>query len=329
MADNQKKRGVFTISLDFELYWGMRDVVTIEAYRDNLEGTSTAVNEMLALFEKYHIHVTWAIVGFLFFRNEEELRKNLPIKKPAYNNNAFNLYDYIKKSKSLYNSYHFAPDLISKIINTPFQELATHTFSHYYCLEEGQSIEEFQEDISLAQKTAFLKAGIQCSSLVFPRNQCNEAYLPVLAENGIIAYRGNEPHWIYQESDWNGRILFRRALKLLDSYINISGHHTVAIDKLKQKDGVLNIPSSRFLRPFSEKISFLDFLKLRRIKKSMTYAAQKGEIFHLWWHPHNFGKDTHQNILFLEQILCHYKFLSRQYGMESLHMQEIAGKFRQ
>jgi len=162
------------------------------------------------------------------------------------------------------------------------------------------------------------------TSLVFPRNQKNEDYLPILAKYGINAYRGNEKHWIYDESNWEERKLIRRALKLVDTYLNISGHHTVPFHKLQRHNGIVDIPASRFLRPYSSRLAFLDFMKLRRIKKSMTYAAQRGEIYHLWWHPHNFGVDVGRNIAFLEKIVQHYTLLHKRYNMQSLHMQEIA-----
>ena len=320
------ENGIFTVSLDFELYWGMRDVVSEEGYRSHLEGTPEAVERMLVLFAKYGIHVTWATVGFLFFDDAFELKAHLPEKLPDYEHKQYDLYDYLLEQETLHTPYHFAPDLIEKIVDTPHQELATHTFSHYYCLESGQDAESFRVDIAQACKVAKAKTGTAITSLVFPRNQKNEAYLPILAENGINAYRGNEKHWIYDESNWEERKPLRRALKLVDTYLNISGHHTVPLHKLQCYNGVVDIPASRFLRPYSRKLAFLDFMKLQRIKKSMTRAAKRGEIYHLWWHPHNFGADVVRNIAFLEKIAQHYVLLHERYNMQSLHMQEIASR---
>jgi hypothetical protein len=56
----------------------------------------------------------------------------------------------------------------------------------------------------------------------------------------------------------------------------------------------------------------------------MTHAAKKGEAFHLWWHPHNFGVNLQQNLRFLEAILKHYQVLHKTYGMRSLTMKQIA-----
>lgn len=70
-------------------------------------------------------------------------------------------------------------------------------------------------------------------------------------------------------------------------------------------------------------LRFLEWLKVRRIKNSMTHAAKHGEIFHLWWHPHNMGIDQEENFKNLETILKHYQTLKRTYGIESASMHDI------
>lgn len=57
----KKQNGIFTISLDFELYWGMRDVTSTEQYADNMNGVPVAIDEVLKSFHRYDIHTTWAI----------------------------------------------------------------------------------------------------------------------------------------------------------------------------------------------------------------------------------------------------------------------------
>ena len=58
----------------------------------------------------------------------------------------------------------------------------------------------------------------------------------------------------------------------------------------------------------------------------MKYAAANGRIFHLWWHPHNFGDDINYSIGFLKRILTYYKFLQKKYEFQSLNMNEISKK---
>ena len=76
------------------------------------------------------------------------------------------------------------------------------------------------------------------------------------------------------------------------------------------------------MRPYNPKLISLEKLRLRRIKKSLIHAAQNGEVYHLWWHPHNFGKDIEENMQFLTEILKLVARLNKQYGFESLTMGE-------
>jgi hypothetical protein len=160
-------------------------------------------------------------------------------------------------------------------------------------------------------------------SLVFPRNQTDERVLRIVREHGILAYRGNEQHVLYKPRRDAEQLLFIRALRLLDNYINVSGHHTTAINR-GDTAMPINIPSSRFLRPWSKTLSVLEPLRLKRIKNSMTHAAKNGECFHLWWHPHNFGTNLDQNMAVLKALLDHYASLKKEYKMESKTMLEAS-----
>jgi hypothetical protein len=91
-----------------------------------------------------------------------------------------------------------------------------------------------------------------------------------------------------------------------------------------KKEPIVLIPASRFLRPYAKKLAFLDSLKLYRIKKEMLHAAKEGKLFHLWWHPHNFGCYQDENFAGLIQILNYYKELNEKYGFISLSMCELS-----
>ena len=319
--DMNLEHGIFTVSLDFELYWGVRDKWSIHQYRYNLQGVKKAVPEILRLFSENNIHATWAIVGFLFLKDSEDLKRNLPKVLPKYKKKELSPYKYIVEASNLEVIYHFAPDLIELIQKHDGQEIGTHTFSHYYCLEEGQSLAEFEEDISSAIKVAKCK-GISIKSLVFPRNQWNTEYLSTLTKLGVQCYRGNESSWIYKASDDVGQGKFQRVTRLIDAYLNLSGHNIYGLQDCT-KVTPFNFPSSRFLRPYSDRLAILDGLRLRRIKKAMSEAAINRRIFHLWWHPHNFGINTNKNIDFLAKIIEHYNFLKKKHGMKSLNMGEL------
>jgi len=46
-------------------------------------------------------------------------------------------------------------------------------------------------------------------------------------------------------------------------------------------------------------------------------------VYHLWWHPHNFGNFPSESLAGLRSILQKYKQCRETYGMSSLNMKEI------
>jgi len=316
--------GVFTVSLDFELYWGVRDKRTLESYRENLLGVRKAIPALLDLFREYEIHATWATVGFLFFEKKDELLASVPTVKPAYAAAELSPYPHLADvgQDEISDPYHFAPSLLRNIVEVPHQEIGTHTLSHYYCLEPGQNAEAFAADLEKAVGLG-PRCGQKIESLVFPRNQVNEAYLSLCSEKGIRAVRGNPRSWLHSAADSANVSPFRRALRLMDHYLPVSGRATYRVPREKGVAPV-DVRASRFLRPYSRRLKAFDSLRYRRLAAEMREAAYAKKIFHLWWHPHNFGKDLENNLAFLRRLLEQYRWLSQNVGMKSFSMGEIA-----
>jgi len=318
------KHGEFVISFDFELYWGVRDKRALEDYKENLIGVNDAIPQMLELFKKYEIHATWGVVGFIFYNDINQLKLKLVSKKPEYTNSKLSPYKYIDGINSMDENerkMHFALPLIKLIASTENQEIATHTFSHYYCMEEGQGNEDFKEDLQMAISVA-TNYNIDLRSIIFPRNQCKNEYLNMCRKAGILAYRGNFKKWPYIITTENSKSNLQRALRLVDTYINIFGHKCFNIEEVKVSVPY-NIKSSRFLRPYNKKLSPLEFLRLERIKGDMRYSAKNRLIYHLWCHPHNLGKNLIENLTFLEKILKYYSKLNKKYNYKSKNMKDI------
>lgn len=303
-------KGKFIISLDFELNWGIHDVMSIEEYQKNLLGTREAIDKMLRLFEKYSIRVTWATVGFLFLDTKEQLMNYLPDKQPTYKQPDFSPYPKIEEigESELADPYHYAKSVIEQISKYDGQEIATHTFSHYYCLEKGQTKSQFAADLKAAVQVA-KEMDYTLRSIVFPRNQINEDYLVICEKYGITNFRGNPSCWLFKETPFYGQSQMKRLLRLVDSYINLSGHHTYPLHKQAGKK-IYDIKGSYFFRPYSGLLFFAERLKINRIKKGIKHAVKKGEVYHIWWHPHNFGDNIEQNLAALEEVLeCAYHYI--------------------
>ncbi|WP_445721071.1 polysaccharide deacetylase family protein [Flavobacterium sp.] len=313
--------GALVISLDFELMTGVFDKRNINSYGNNILGTHAAIIKTLNLFEKYNIHCTWATVGVLFYDCIDVLKKEFPSKFPNYIDSKLSIYNHLKNLESpIFERYYSGLSSISIIKSTSHQEIGTHTFSHYYCLEEGQFVEDFKADLNKAIEISHQNE-IEIRSIVFPRNQVNEKYLKVCADLGLTSYRGVESIFFQNPRSQKKIKFFHRMFRFIDSYINISGSNSY---KINDKVNFLNIPASFFFRPYSRKLFFIESLKLMRLKNAMTDAAIKGEVFHLWWHPHNHGANTDENLHQLELLLIHFNELKLKYNMASYNMSEIS-----
>jgi peptidoglycan/xylan/chitin deacetylase (PgdA/CDA1 family) len=314
--------GIFILSLDHELYWGLRDKRPVVQSGEGIRDEERVIEDLLRLFAKYQVHCTWATVGFLFYPDADQLRRNLPRTLPSYWNPALSPYPYLANHEELEPPYHFCPDLIERIARQEGQEIGSHTFSHYYCLEPGQTREQFADDLDAAVTAARAK-GHSLRSLAFPRNQENADYLPLLEEKGVLCYRGQQKGWMHQIHGGSGKRTLDRAFRLLDTYVNLSGLNTYPLEPCLRRRPY-NFPASRFLRPYMESLAAFEGLRLRRITRSMRDAARHCRVFHLWWHPHNFRAHAERNFAFLERILDCYGSLRATYGMRSLNMGELA-----
>ncbi len=303
----------FVISLDFEMFWGVADSQTLDGYKDNVYGVWNVVPKLLSLFEKYDVKATWATVGMVMCQDYTQwfdiksMHENLP--KPRSN---YDLGVFVKEYPRLF----FAKSLVQQILDAKEQELATHTFSHFLCNEEESNKSLFTSDILCAQELAS-SFGVQLESLVFPRNQFDYAHISELPKLGIKSFRGNQNHWIYRGGHYVPYGLVGRAVRFADSWVPISGSHIHHIESIHQ---VANVPASLFLRPWSPKLAKFDNIRFKRISSMMNQAVAEDGIFHLWWHPHNFGVNIDGNLNFLEKVLIHFAKLRDENGMKSSPM---------
>jgi peptidoglycan/xylan/chitin deacetylase (PgdA/CDA1 family) len=316
--------GALVISLDFELHWGVRDKRSVDGpYRENLLGAREAIPRMLDLFEEFGVAATWATVGFLFAKNRREREEFSPSVRPVYKNPKLDAYAETTGDNEDDDPMHYASSLIARIAKTPKQEIATHTYSHYYCQESGETREAFAADIASAVAIG-RHYGFDIRSIVFPRNQFRAGYESVLKDAGITCYRGNEPNWMYRPRPRDEETLAVRAPRLLDGYISLSGPKFIRWEEITQSSGIHDVRASMFLRPYSTQRKSLEPVRLRRIAGGIRAAAKNRGIFHLWWHPHNFGKNIAENIEFLRNVLKVFAEQRQVHGMQSLTMIDAA-----
>lgn len=318
--------GALVISLDFELHWGVRDRVRLDrAERIRLMAARAGIPRILELFHEFSVHATWATVGLLFARTREEALAFRPRRRPAYQSAGLDPYREPLGNDESDDPFHFAPSLIAKIAKQEGQEIASHSFSHYYAMEAGQTLADFEADLSSATAIA-ANSGYTLRSYAFPRNQVNPAYLPALSRAGIMAYRGTEATKAKRPGPFTAqRNPFCRMVRLLDSYLNFDGHLTYAWPN----HASASVPASRYLRSYRAGLRPLEPWHIRRIVNAMGHAARQGEIFHLWWHPEDFATNCDANLRLLRQLLEAWDSNRARHGMLSLSMAEALSRAAQ
>lgn len=311
------------ISLDFELFWGVTDSKTIENYGANVEGVWQALPRILELFKQHNIHATWATVGMLMCKDFKQWSDLRPAVMPDYARESCSAYSFSAQARD-YPKLFFAPTLVEKILATEGQELASHTYSHFYC-GDGSTLEQFIADLACV-KWIFGQYGVKPTSIVFPRNQIRVRgqYLDALLDAGFTAYRGNQNQFLYRVGHLAPGPYAKlwRLARAADAYLPLSGNHISEWPHNTPEGQLTNIPTSAFLRPVLNSPA-LDWLQMNRVKSGMLQAAKTKGIYHLWWHPHNFGKQPEANLKNLEGILNYFHKLNQEYGMRSLSMAEL------
>src|SRR5262249_5478760 len=190
----------------------------------NILADREVIAALLALFAERNIACTWATVGLLFFATNTAMRAALPARKPRYANARISSYHYLDEvgTDEEHDPYYFGLSLIKRILDHPAQEIGTHTFSHFYCLEDGGDIAAFRADLEAA-RTAAGRLGREPGRSGVQPNQ--------------VVHRAVCRQWGWRPFRANDRVLFPRAgtateqtplvrpCRLADSYLSIGGPH--------------------------------------------------------------------------------------------------------
>ena len=276
-------------SLDFELRWGMHDLLGLDRdrYRKNLEGAREAVPQLLQLFTRRGVRATWATVGALACRNWDDYYRRAP-SPPRYAETQLAVsprYADLDPDGAL----HFAPELVALVANTEGQDLGTHTFSHLFLGELGVMQVDAAADHAATLALFRERFAVTPTSLVFPRNQV--AFLAFYRAQGINAWRDNESSWYYQLTRHTNHPVVR-GFRMID-----------ALTPWRARGGAFSdarSPSTLFVRVYLPESAWK--LHLARIVTEARRAKQ-GSVLHFWLHPHNLGADVPRGIRRLEQVL--------------------------
>lgn len=272
------------VSIDFELDWGYNKPEDPLTKEEALKG----LDSLMYLFNKYNIKTTWAIVGKLFEDEDKE-------------DNTRRQSNWIKNN----------------LINNPLVEIGTHTYSHIFCEEVSDEI--FENDILKVDKISNQKS-IEFKSIVFPRNQFKEENLVTLKRFNYSHYRGVLDKWYLKTNKYSNESIIKRFLLRLIELFPVK--RDVIIRKNK---GLVSISDSRFLRfmPSSLVGKLISPIYYRILRYEMKKTFKRGNLYHIWFHPHNFIKNP-LSFNQLERVLKYYdKLKKEQKDVKSFKFTEI------
>jgi peptidoglycan/xylan/chitin deacetylase (PgdA/CDA1 family) len=309
-----EKRGIFTISIDLELAWGICDRPLGPHEIAALEREREIMRRLLALFEEYDIRATWAVVGHLLLSEApwdgEKAHPDFP--RPVLQDETRDWFFQLSNTPD--DPAWFGRDLVEKLKNAePAQDIGSHSFCHLPYDETRTSRAAIEADVETA-RNIHANEGLPFETFIFPRNCVG--YKEVLARAGIRVYRGRTPRWYHRFPR-----TVNRMLNLLTFALGIPPKPVKArIDEL----GLVNVPDSMLFLGRDGIRRFISSRSLRRMAtKGLDRAVQQGKIFHLWFHPSNFAHQMDEQFALLENILAYASRLRDQQKLATVPMSEI------
>lgn len=167
-------KGIFCISIDFELLWGRRDKSNLAFFEKRIPKERIVIDKLLSLFKKYKIPATWATVGKIYEKG---------------------------------NQNYSGLDIIKKIEKVANQEIASHSYTHpeFTSIPKSEAKYEFNkfkktsfvfprnkikylDELKMAGFKTFRGEDEYATELLIPR--IPPVYMPTI-KNGLICIPGS------------------------------------------------------------------------------------------------------------------------------------------
>ncbi|MFB6298259.1 MAG: polysaccharide deacetylase family protein [Salinirussus sp.] len=317
MTGGTHSPGVFTLSLDTELFWGSFDSSRLERYATAYRGTRDVVSELCELFATYDVSATWAIVAHLLTDCTASARRHAD-PDDGWGWRGVEPAD-LPCSSAVPREFWYAPEMIETIrgCETP-QELGLHGYTHMP-LDESCSRAAARAEIDAAVEIV-RSAGISPTSFVYPRNRIGHRDL--LAERGIEVYRGVDGYRFERRS------VPARARKAC-RYVTESLERPPPVVVPSERAGLVEVPGSQLFRPRTGawRLTAPGFQR-RRALSGLERAAETGRIYHLWFHPFNLAEDDGTTRDALEDVLERAVELREDHKLEIRPLTPIATEYR-
>jgi len=314
-----RKPGTMVVSLDLELAWGRFDLLPLVTLEHESRQERKHITPLLALFDRYDIPATWAVVGHLMLercvRNQQGIAHPDLLPHAYYSWFPLDWYCFDPCTTVESAPAWYAPDIVERIRRTRVRhEIGSHSFGHIYYGDPECTPSVAVADLDAALEAA-ARQGIALKSLVFPRNQVG--HLDVLKRFGFRSYRGPEPPLIRTEN----RAL-QRAVHFLDQLLALRPRAVRAEETLP---GLWNLPGNHFFIARDGMRKMIPMAsRVLKGKRGIAQAVETGGLYHLWFHPFNLNEDTEAMMSGLAAIFEYAHRMREQGLLEVLTMDDYA-----
>lgn len=290
-----KNCGILTISIDVELAWGFCDKIIQTRIRNAIQRERDIVRRLLTLFAQYDIRATWAVVGHLLATQCDWSNGQVhpEIERPLTDKNERDW--FFQHPRNHDDPLWYGRDMVEWIRTAcPTQEIGSHSFCHLPYCEKSTRRNAVKADISRA-RALHNAHGLPFEVFIFPRNIVG--YRDILAEAGVRVYRGHAP-------GRDAGVSFRPLRRLLNFFSFFTTKAPATVSATVDDVGMVNVPDSMLL---SSRHGLRKFIPSRQLvamgRAGLDRAVDRGEIFHLWFHPSNFADKMDNQLSILEDIL--------------------------
>jgi hypothetical protein len=263
--------------------WGVFDLADFRGFLPAIGRTREIFGDLLTLFGRHNIRATWAVVGHLFL---DRCQRKDGILHPEITrpHHAWFPDDWFRDdpgTEIASEPLWYGADLIDRIRKSaPAQEIGLHSFCHMLYGDPGCSREAASSDLAEACRVA-RASGIEPVSFVFPRDL--PGHLDLLAAHRLLCYRG-QPSW------WFRRLPTRQLIQAGHLVDDVLGLAPPTVRAKVEDSGLVNIPGSMLFRHARGIRRIIPATsRVRKARAGIRRAIERGEIFHLHFHPWNFG----------------------------------------
>ena len=314
------ERGVFVLSLDFELIWGTLDLFGPQGFRRACEiERAQVVDRLLALLAEFEVPATWCVLGHLFLERCQPVAgvAHPEIPRPAHAWRPGDWFADDSGGDEATRPLFYGRSLVEKIRACPTpQEIGGHSFSHVIFGDAGCSRATAEAELK-ASLAAAAELGLTLRSFAFPRNSVG--HLDLLQQNGFTCFRGPGPAW-YERDDAPGPI--GRLAHLWDV---ARAAPPPGVRPVPALPGLWNIPGSMIYFPTHGVRRLVPIeRRVRRAEAGLAAAARDRSVFHLWFHPTNLADHPDPMFAGLRAIFARARALAERGELELVAMGALA-----